>query len=78
MKVEVTTKEKQFEPIKLSITIESKEELHTWLSIFNGFTLPIFTRAVENNKSMYASGKLKFDYQSSVEAYELLQKHVTS
>ena len=32
MKVEVTTKEKQFEPIELKLTIESKEDL---LELYN-------------------------------------------
>ena len=35
MKVEVTTKEKQFEPIELKLTIESKRELEFLVSLLD-------------------------------------------
>ena len=39
MKVEVITKEKQFEPIELKLTIESKRELQLLTSIFNNIDI---------------------------------------
>lgn len=71
MKVEVTTKQQQFKPIDLKITIESQEELNTWLSIFNGCETPQFICAVEEHRSKYANGKLAV--LNSYPAYTLLQ-----
>jgi len=75
MKVNVTTKEKQFEPIELNITIESKGELNTWLSIFNGMATPDFKEVIRLNKSVYADGELTA--LGGTEAYEQLKKHST-
>ena len=72
MKIEVTTKERQFEPIELKLTIESKEELNTWLSIINAFNSEAFQSIVKSRKSIYADGELAFPDSSNV--YEVLKK----
>lgn len=75
MKVTVNTKKKQFEPIELNITIESKEELNTWLSIFNGIHTPKFMEVVESVRSIYADGKLA-TLHNSEDAYKLILKAI--
>lgn len=69
MKVTTSTPEKEFKPIVLTITIESKEELNHMFSKFNN---------CQNGRSGHKLISQEVNGDACIDVYHLLDKIITS